>query len=727
MLIHELPTRLRFKLPFLKKPCLDFAYLEASLSTISGVHGVRINSLAASLIVEYDGKAITKQKIEAWCRELSEKYWPRVDATENLANSPDLSGIIGTGVTLAVLPFLGFPLKTLLTYFTIAPTLSKGAHILLTEGIKVEVLDSLAVWLAAVQGESLTAVATHGLLKLGEYLEHQTENKSNRLLRQLLKPIPTDTWVEREGKLIQLPCTEIQEGDLVVVGTGDMIPIDGRVGEGTAAVNEASLTGESLAVRKEFKDRVLSGTVIEEGRLKIYATRVGEETTTARITKFIEESLKKQSKTQRMAEEMADQRVYYTLGLGGLVYLLTRDFHRLAAVFLVDHACPLKLGTPVAIKSSMYRAATHGMLFRGGQALENIAYADTIVFDKTGTLTTGELNVTDVISLTENWSKDQILDLIASVEEHATHPVADAIVSFAKNKVFHHIEHEDVDYLVAHGVTTRIAGQDLAIGSRHFLEAHQEVSFAAHESLINTLEAEGKTLLYASLNKIPLGIIGLRDHLRPEAANIIKKLKESGIKTIALLTGDQREKALALADELGIDSSAVYYECPPEEKGNIVKKLQNTGQKVAFVGDGVNDAPALITADVGIAMPKGADLARATADIVLLDDHLEKVLDAKLLGNKTMQLIHSNFNVSMVVNSAIAGGAAFGLLSPVLTALLHNGTTIGILLNSLSGVSLQEKNLEKVKEKLLTIQQAYKVELSTTNGETTNKLKPNKK
>jgi heavy metal translocating P-type ATPase len=709
MLIHELSTRLRFKLSCLREPSLDFAYLEASLGAMPGVRNVRINPLAASLVVEYNGKAAIKQNIMDWCANISQKYWPRVDATENLTNGTELSSIIGSGLALALLPFLRFPFNSLLTYLTIAPTLTKGTNTLLSQGIKVEVLDSLAVGLAAVRGEYFTALATHGLLAAGEYLEHQTEKHSDALLRHLLKPMPTQAWIEREGTLIQIPSTEIKEGDIVIVGTGEMMPIDGRVIDGTAAVNEASLTGETVPVRKEFKDKVLSGTVIEDGRLKIRATQVGDNTTTARITRFIEESLKKQSKTQCMAEELANQRVYYTLGLGGLVYLLTRDLHRLAAVFLVDHACPLKLGTPVAIKSAMYRGATHGMLFRGGQAIENIANADTIVFDKTGTLTTGKLEVTDIISLTEDkkWPKNEILALIASVEEHATHPVADAVVNSAKQKALHHIEHEDVDYMVAHGLTTLVEEQTLVIGSRHFLEEHKQIYFAAYEELIEELEGQGKTLLYAALNEKPLGIIGLRDHLRPEAADILKKLRQTGIKNIALLTGDQRDKALALADELGIEANSVYYECPPEEKGNIVKKLQRQGQQVAFVGDGVNDAPALISADVGIAMPKGADLARATADIVLLDDHLETVLNAKILGNKTMRLIHYHFNVSMLINSAVAGGAALGLLSPVLTALLHNGTTIGILLNSLAGVSLKENKLAEIKEKLVTVREAY--------------------
>lgn len=496
------------------------------------------------------------------------------------------------------------------------------------------------------------------------------------MLRHLLHPLPSKAWVERASAVIEIECDAIIEGDIVVIGVGEMIPIDGKVVGGSADVNQASLTGETVPVRKELGDKVMSGTVVENGRLKIRAMRVGDNTTTARIGQFIEESLNKQSQAQCLAEELADQRVLYTLGLGGLVYGLTRNWQRVAAVFLVDYACAIKLGTPVAIKSSMYRGATHGVLFRGGQGLENLQQADTLVFDKTGTLTTGVLETTQVISFAEEkWSEAQLLALAASIEEHATHPVADAVVHSAKQQHLRHIDHEDINYMVAHGITTKVNGNHLTIGSLHFMTAHHGIEFAKHQKTIDHLEASGKTLLYMALDGKPIGIIVLQDHLRQEVPTILARLRELGFKRLILLTGDNKDKAITLSECLSMDD--VYYESPPEGKAKIVQDLQAKGYKVAFVGDGVNDAPALISAHIGISMPRGADLARATASIVLLDDHLETLVSAKELSDKTIEMIENHFRISTAANSLVAAGAALGFLSPIVTALLHNGTTIG--------------------------------------------------
>ncbi|MCV6636568.1 heavy metal translocating P-type ATPase [Candidatus Albibeggiatoa sp. nov. NOAA] len=705
-IIHELPTRLRLKLSLLaEEQRVDKAYLEMHLSRQVGVRSVRVNLPACAIVLEYDGQAETKTKILDACEQLSIDNCPTVAAHKKQAKAPDVGGVLWAGLTMLVVPFLSPTLRTAVTYFTIAPTLTKAATTLVSRGVKVEVLDGVAVGLAALSGKYFTAVTTHSLLELGEYLEAKTEYQSDALLRHLLHPLPSNAWVEREGVAIEIDCSEIVEGDIVVIGVGDMIPIDGKVVDGLADVNQASLTGETVPVRKELGDKVMSGTVVENGRLKIRAMRVGDNTTTARIGQFIEESLNKQSDAQCLAEELADQRVLYTLGLGGLVFGLTRDWQRVAAVFLVDYACAVKLGTPVAIKSSMYRGATHGVLFRGGQGLENLQQADTLVFDKTGTLTTGILETTDVISFDkERWSEDKLLALAASVEEHATHPVADAVVSSAKQQQLGHIDHEDVDYMVAHGITTKTNGNQLTIGSLHFMQEHHNIHFDAHKDTIEQLEADGKTLLYMALDNEPMGIIALRDHLREEVPTVLARLRELGFQRLIVLTGDSKDKAIALSERLGMDD--VFYECPPEGKAKVVQDLQDKGYKVAFVGDGVNDAPALISAHVGVSMPRGADLARATASIVLLDDHLEALVYAKELSDKTIEMIESHFVISTAANSVVAAGAAFGFLSPIATALLHNGTTIGVLLNSLAGVSLRQSRLEEWKEKLTHLREA---------------------
>lgn len=682
-LAHELPRRMRLRATWLRDRRLDRLALEAALSSLGGVRGVRTNLQAGSVAIEYDGQTQNRRVILDWFRQPPPSLLTESRRSPSHGD-PDLLRVFGALAGLALLPALTQPLRRLLTYALIAPTVAEGAKTLVRKGLKVEVLDSLAVGLATARGDYFTAIATQGLLTLGAFLEQRTTRHADDLLRHLLKPMPTQAWVERDGTLVQIPCSDLRVGDFIEVGPGEMIPIDGKVVGGNAAVNQASVTGENLAVRKEPGDKVLSGTVLEGGRLRIRAMRVGSETTTARIARFIENALNQQSHTQSLAERLADQRVYLTLGTGALVYAATRDLDRLASVFLVDYACALKLGTPVAIKAAMYQGAKHGILFRSSLAIDSLAQADTFVFDKTGTLTSGLLEVTDVFSLDAGWEKTPLLALVASIEEHATHPVADAVVKQARQQRLEHIEHEDVDYLVAHGLTTQVDGQLVAIGSRHFLEAHRDVSFAAHEERIAALEQAGKTVLFVALEQRPLGLIALRDSLRPEARTILAQLRQSGVRRLVLLTGDRQDKAEALAQELAMD--AVYAECPPEGKAAVVEELRAQGAKVAFVGDGVNDAPALIAADVGLAMPRGADLARATADIVLLDEHLQTLLAARVLSVGTLRLIRNHFRLSTTVNTAVIAGAAFGLLSPIWSALLHNGMTLGVLLNSIAGV-----------------------------------------
>ncbi len=685
-LVHEVPGRLRLRVPALRTPDLDGAHLESWMDAVAGVRQARVNRAAASLTLHYQGGPAARAAILERLAHCSPAPLPPLTAGREAGIAPMVTSALG----LAALPLLTPPMQQLLTFVTQGQTLAGGVDTLIRRGIKVEVLDALAIGLAAARGEVYTAGITGFLLALGEYLEQRTERQSDRLLRQLLRPEPAMAWVERDGTLIQVAGDEVLEGETVVVGVGETIPVDGRVIDGVALVNQAAVTGENVPVRKEAPRRVVAGSTLEDGRLRIAATQVGADTTTARIARFIQESLGKQSETQRLADRLADQRVYLTLVTGGLVYAVTRDLTRLQAVFLVDYSCALKLGTPVAFKSGMYAAASHGVLMKGGQAIEQLAAVDTVVFDKTGTLTHSELIVTDVLVLDPTGcSEAELLALVASVEEHASHPVAKAVVEAARERDLQHITHGEVDYLVAHGLAADVSApggsRRVRIGSRHYLEQHENIRFDAHEPLIDRLQDEGKTLLFVGNDQGPVGLIALRDTLRADARETIARLRALGIKQLIMITGDRRAKAEALAIELGLD--AVYADMAPEGKAGIIETLQQAGHQVAFVGDGVNDGPALVAAEVGIAMPRGADIARATADIVLMDDRLAAVADARDLAGRTMQLIRTNFNLAVGINTAILGGAVMGWLSPVASAVLHNGSTIGILLNALAGVS----------------------------------------
>jgi heavy metal translocating P-type ATPase len=559
-----------------------------------------------------------------------------------------------------------------------------------TNGLTSKVLEAMAVGVSLARKDYTAANTTNVMLELGEYIEETMVHKSDDLIKELAKPNVEKVWIEvvenEERTLRLIPTGELKIGDIVVVGTGDTIAVDGHIISGDGYINQVSMTGESLPVKRSRGDRVISGTIVEDGRIKIWAEQVGENTATARIKSYITATLNEKSSIGLKATKLADKLVPVTLGLAGISYLVHRDFENVAAVLQADYSCALKLATPVAFKSSISQAGKNGVMIKGAKSIEALASADTFVFDKTGTLTHGELEVTNITSFDEAWSEDAILNLTASAEEHYFHPVAQAVVNAAKEKGFVHMHHEEVSFIVAHGVKTMVNSKEVIIGSRHFLEEDEKIDFGGHEEKIKNCLLDGKILLYVGYDKKLLGTIGMMDAIRENTKEVLEKLKTLGVKKTVMLTGDIESKALETAKLLGIDT--VYANMQPTDKARIIEELKKSGAKVAFVGDGINDAPALISADVGISMSKGADIAKATADISLLKDDINAVAEAKELANKTISLVNKNFNTTVVVNSMILGGATFGLLNPISTAILHNGTTIFLLLNSLKGIRL---------------------------------------
>ncbi len=679
---HELPGRIRFRALSSYDSRLHAEFAQSLRDTVAGVSGVRSNPVARSLIVHHDGRTETRRSLVRAIANTPPAPRPRILETSPTARHLRRTAV--SALTFAVGLLLPPAWRAGLTLAVVAPSLAKGANALLSRGLCVEVLDSTALGISMLRGDYAAAAATVTLLNLGEYFEATTSRSSTELLRRMLAEPPDSAWVEAgDGTLIEVPADKVRKEDIVVVGPGDMIPVDGQVISGSATVNEASITGESVPSDREAGALVLAGGVVEDGRLCIRAVRVGNATTTARIAKFIESTLDAKPAIQSSAERLADQRIFFTLVLGALTFAATRDLNRLASVFLVDYSCALKLGAPVAIKSALYRGAQANILIKGGLGIEALADVDTIVFDKTGTLTHSSLEVTDVVPINGVWTHGRLLALLASLEEHATHPVAEAIVQEARRNSLDHIHHDDVDFIVAHGLVSEVNGRRVVVGSRHFLEDHEQIAFGPFEAVSERLIAEGKTLLYAAADGTPAGVVGLRDHARSDAGATLARLRRLGIRHLVLLTGDRAEKARALAEELGLDM--VFAEKRPEEKADVVRDLQARGHRVAFVGDGVNDAPALVAADVGIAMPRGADLARATADVVLLRDEIAGVAESRALAASTIGLIRSNFRWAVGLNTLLFIAAATGYASPVVSAFIHNGVTIGTLVRAVIG------------------------------------------
>ncbi|MGY6215878.1 heavy metal translocating P-type ATPase [Methylolobus aquaticus] len=687
---HELPRRLRLRFPALALPGFAADLLETELLSFGGVTAVRINLRARSVLAEYDGHPETRSSLIERLSCLSPYPYLRADAADTIEPSrdPNPAPLLAGILSLLASSLLPLPLKAVIGWATVSPSLYKGVVTLLDRGIKVEVLDALAVGVAAAQGAYFTAGATHVLIETGAYLEARAEHQAQGLLRQLLQRPPEHCWIERDGALIRVNASDVREDDRVVVGAGDPIPVDGEVVAGSALVDQSSLTGESLPARKEPGDPVLAGAVVAEGRLVVRASRVGAETATARLGRVIEQSLRRPAESQRLAERLGDRLVYLTFVLGGLMFALTRDPRRAVSVFLVDYSCALKLGTPLAFIAGMHRAASAGLVFKGAQSLERLAEADTAVFDKTGTLTRSRVEITAIVSLTAERSDDELLALVASVEEHSRHPFANAVTGHAhRDGRYRHVDHGDVEYVVAHGLNTRIAGKSVQIGSRHYLEAHEGVDFGSHESSIEPLINGGNALLYVAEDTRLVGLIALRDQVREEASITLTRLRSSGIEWVVMLTGDTLRQAQALASQLPIDS--VYAELNPEEKANRIEALKSAGHRIMFIGDGVNDAAALVCAQVGIAMTDGTLLCREAADVLMLREGLEGLTIARDIALETRRVIDSNFAADLAVNSALLLGATLGWLPPIAAALLHNGTTLAILVRSLrQGVAI---------------------------------------
>ena len=697
-LLHSTKNRARFRYKLGEDYKLNPISLQMSISAIEGVRDVRVNAILGNIIILYTKnlKQIEK-KIEALLQEEITQGLKHKKEESYLALRSEIPSSAEVARSLTAL-LLDFVLKNKTAKFgtsaiACAPLLLSGVEETYNHGINSRTLEAMAVAISLYLQDYRTANSTNFMLALGEYIEELTMYKSDDLIKELSKPTQTQAWIEvnKNGKIDQkqVSSDELKIGDIVIVGAGDMILIDGHVVSGEALVNQISMTGEATPVQKARGDKVLSGTVVQEGTIKIWAESVGKDTAVAKIKNYIEETLVQKSSKELSASKMADKLVPITLGLAISSYVFSRDLMRSASVLQADYSCALKLTTPVTFKAAISSAGREGIIVKGAKTLEALQEADTFVFDKTGTLTNGDLEVLDVVSFSDKFSSDQILNLAASIEEHYFHPIAQAIVKAAQAKNFTHIHHDEVTFIVAHGVKSEIEGKAVVIGSRRFLEGNEKIPFAPYKTQIQRLEDSGETLLFIGFDRQLLGVILLKDTIRSNTKEVLARLRQTGVKELIMLTGDSEKKAAQTAKQLGLDS--YFAQLLPTEKAEILEDIMRSGKKVAFVGDGVNDAPALIKADVGIGMCKGADITKASADLVLLRDDIEAVAEAKELADICLHKVKRGFNITVVVNTLILSLASLGRLSPIQTAFMHNGTTIALLFNALQRIKLKKK------------------------------------
>ena len=581
---------------------------------------------------------------------------------------------------------LPLPIRIALTIGRSVKYIGIGLKCLLQRKIEVPVLDATAITVSLITKDFSTASSIMFLLGIGELLEEWTHKKSVDDLARSMSLNVSKVWLRTpENQEILVESSKIEKGDRVVVHMGNVIPFDGEVLDGEAMVNQASLTGESVPVQRTVGNTVFAGTVVEEGEITIRVKEVEGNNRFDQIVTMIEESEKLKSELEGKAEHYADKLVPWTLGATGLTYLLTRNVTKAMSILMVDFCCALKLAMPISVLSAIREASLYNVTVKGGKFLEAVAEADTIVFDKTGTLTKAHPTVVDVVNFNDEYSSDDMLRVAACLEEHFPHSMAKAVVDAASKKGLSHEEmHTKVEYIVAHGIATSINGKRTVIGSYHFVfEDEKCVVPEGKKPLFESLPLYYSHLYLAIEGKLS-AVICIEDPLRDEAAAVVTSLKKAGISKVVMMTGDSERTASVIAKKVGVDE--YYAEVLPEDKAAFVEREKAKGRKVIMIGDGINDSPALSAANVGIAISDGAEIAREIADITVGSDDLYQIVTLKYISNALMKRIKSNYRKIVGFNSGLIALGVAGVLPPTTTALLHNGSTILISVNSMKNL-----------------------------------------
>ena len=680
-ILHESNGRMRLRAEQTRMTLRQADILEAYLRQVPGVTEVKIYDRTCDAVVLYRGaRADLIHALAAFSYAASEALAPE-HSSRALGREYEDKLVFAVCRHYFKKLFLPMPLRTAITLIRSVRYLRAGLSCLLHGKIQVPVLDATAIGVSMLRGDFATAGSIMFLLGIGDILDEWTHKKSVADLAQSMSLNVDKVWLQTPQGDVLVPLHDVQVGDRISVRTGGMIPLDGKVVSGEAMVNQASITGEPLAVRKSEGGYVYAGTVVEEGDCVVLVEKTAGSGRYDRIVRMIEESEKLKSATEDQASHLADRLVPYSLGATALIWLLTRNVTRALAVLMVDFSCALKLSMPIAVLSAMKEATSYHLSVKGGRFLEAVSQADTIVFDKTGTLTRAEPKVAQIVTFGGHDETD-MLRLAACLEEHYPHSMAKAVVAEAARRDLHHEErHSRVEYIVAHGISSSVEGQKVVIGSHHFVFEDEHCVVPAGEEEKFASLPEQYSHLYLAVSGVLTAVICVEDPLRPEARDVIRGLHELGVERLVMMTGDNEKTARAVAAAVGVD--AYYAGVLPEDKANFIRREHDAGRKVIMLGDGVNDSPALSEADAGIAISDGAAIAREVADITLSGEDLYALLTLKRLSDALMGRIHGNYRKIIGFNLMLICLGVAGVLPPATSALLHNASTLVISLESM--------------------------------------------
>ncbi|HWQ78384.1 MAG TPA: heavy metal translocating P-type ATPase [Anaerovoracaceae bacterium] len=685
-IVHEIPGRIRFSFDqdgFTPAETDALYYILAEQPFVRQTHLYR---LSGSLLVYYQ-KGFRAEVIRAVAalsrRELGNYILPDgVFIPQHYADQYLIKIAFMATQRIISRIYLPAPLRIAFIVKNALPFIFKGLKSLFGEReLNVEVLDATAIGVSVATRNFSTASNIVFLLSVGTLLEEWTHKKSRQDLAQSLALRISSVWVKRDGEEMQAHLKDLSVGDLVVVRMGGCIPVDGTVVEGEAMVNQASMTGEAMPIRRLYGDSVYAGTVLEEGSLVIRTNALSSETKLNKIIQLIDESEAFKAAVQSRIEHMADSIVPYNFLLAGAVYWVSRNLLTASTALMVDYSCALKMSAPIAVLAAMREGTQRGLVIKGGKFLEEVAAADTIVFDKTGTLTEARPKVVDVIPY-GGYNRIEVLRLAACLEEHFPHSVATAVVAQAQQEGIEHREmHTKIEYVVAHGIASEIDGRRVVIGSKHFIFDDEQVELAADEKRVIEEKAGQHSLLFLAVDRKLIGLICIDDPVRTEAAKVVAELRSLGITQVVMLTGDSEQAAQSLARAINADD--YRSQLLPGDKVEYIKDLYRQGKKVIMIGDGINDSPALSAANVGIAMKNGADIAREIADITLTGPDLNALVELRRLSMLLIKRIRYNFNFIIGFNSTLMALGIGGIMPPNSSALLHNLSTVAICLNSM--------------------------------------------
>ena len=693
-ILHDTAGRLRVHLCCKRMTLRQADVLEYYLLAVDGVRSVKVYDRTRDAVVVYDAER--ERMIRALARFSFEKAEKLDLAPEHTSRT--LNREFEDKLALTVMRrcasnlFLPAPVTSALAVIRSAKYIKEGLLALWHRKLSVAVLDATAVTVSMVRGDFATAGSVMFMLRLGEILEEWTHKKSVADLASAMSLRVENVWQQVDGTEVLTKVTAVKPGDRIVIRTGGMIPLDGRVIEGEAMVNQSSLTGESMPVAKRPGSPVYAGTVAEEGECVVCVEKVSGSGRYDRVVRMIEESEKLKSTAEDKASRMADRLVPYTLGGTAVTYLLTRDVTKMLAVLMVDFSCALKLAIPVAVLSAMRESSGHHISVKGGRFLEAVAKADTIVFDKTGTLTYATPKVAQIVPFGGHREGD-MLRLAACLEEHYPHSMANAVVEEAKRRGLTHEEyHSQVQYVVAHGISSMVENKKVIIGSAHFVFEDEGCCIPEGEQEKYDALPAAYSHLYLCIDGELAAVICIHDPLRREAKDAVKALHESGFTNVVMMTGDNRRTAESVAAEVGVD--AVYAEVLPEDKAAFIRQEKEKGHTVIMVGDGVNDSPALSEADAGIAISTGAAIAREIADITVASEDLFELVTLRKLSEALMARIHGSYRFIVAFNLSLITLGVAGVLPPAISALLHNTSTLGIGLKNMTDL-LEDENTQK--------------------------------